>query len=184
MVFPEHGFGVALLNDSKYGHAASGSTLRLSLLRASKNPDATADMGVHRVRYALMPHAGAFQEAAVIEQAADLNTPMLVVAPSAPAAPAASQASFFSVSRPSVVLDALKLAEDGSGDLIVRLYEAWGGTQLFELTSKLAMSSVRSCSIMEEEDGAFVSNDEKHTASRLLLSPFKFVTLRIRAGAH
>src|SRR5262249_19754751 len=75
----EHGFGVALLNDSKYGHAALGSTLRLSLLRSPKNPDPSADMGTHSIRWALAPHAGNFQEAGVIEQAADLNVPLLLV---------------------------------------------------------------------------------------------------------
>ena len=41
----EHGYGVSILNDSKYGFATSGNMMRLSLLRAPKAPDAHADMG-------------------------------------------------------------------------------------------------------------------------------------------
>ena len=41
----EHGYGVSILNDSKYGFATCGNLMRLSLLRAPKAPDAHADMG-------------------------------------------------------------------------------------------------------------------------------------------
>ena len=41
----EHGYGVSILNDSKYGFATAGNVMRLSLLRAPKAPDAHADMG-------------------------------------------------------------------------------------------------------------------------------------------
>ena len=51
----EHGFGVALLTDSKYGWSALGDTLRISLLRAPKLPDPEADMGEHRFAYAIAP---------------------------------------------------------------------------------------------------------------------------------
>ncbi|KAK2524521.1 Man2c1 [Columba guinea] len=54
----EHGFGVALLNDCKYGASAHRNVLSLSLLRAPKSPDATADIGHHQFTYAVMPHQG------------------------------------------------------------------------------------------------------------------------------
>ena len=41
----ENGYGVSILNDSKYGFATAGNMMRLSLLRAPKAPDAHADMG-------------------------------------------------------------------------------------------------------------------------------------------
>ncbi|EQB78107.1 hypothetical protein CB1_000590075 [Camelus ferus] len=56
MDLSEHGFGLALLNDCKYGASVQGSVLSLSLLRAPKSPDATVDMGRHEFTYALMPH--------------------------------------------------------------------------------------------------------------------------------
>ena len=54
----EHGFGVALLTDCKYGYSTLGGEMRISLLRAPKSPDPEADMGRHRFAYAVMPHAG------------------------------------------------------------------------------------------------------------------------------
>ncbi|KAG9536698.1 putative alpha-mannosidase I, partial [Aureobasidium melanogenum] len=54
----ENGYGVSILNDSKYGFATCGSLMRLSLLRAPKAPDAHADMGKHKIRWAILPHKG------------------------------------------------------------------------------------------------------------------------------
>lgn len=52
----EYGYGVTILNDSKYGFATLGNVMRLSLLRSPKAPDGHADMGKHVIRYALLPH--------------------------------------------------------------------------------------------------------------------------------
>uniref|UniRef100_A0A3Q3FQ16 alpha-mannosidase n=1 Tax=Labrus bergylta TaxID=56723 RepID=A0A3Q3FQ16_9LABR len=72
----EHNFGVALLNDCKYGYSVHKNTMTLSLLRAPKAPDANADMGTHRFTYAIMPHSGSFQDASVIQSAYNLNFPL------------------------------------------------------------------------------------------------------------
>lgn len=52
----EDGYGVAVLNDCKYGYSARDSTLCLSLLRSPKSPDPQCDMGRHHIRFALLPH--------------------------------------------------------------------------------------------------------------------------------
>ena len=57
----EYNFGVALLNDCKYGYSTRGSLMSLSLLRSPKAPDETADMGVQNFRYAIYPHEKSFQ---------------------------------------------------------------------------------------------------------------------------
>lgn len=54
----DNNYGVSIYNDSKYGFAVQGSTMRLSLLRAPKAPDQTADMGTHHFRYAISTHQG------------------------------------------------------------------------------------------------------------------------------
>lgn len=176
----EHNFGVALLNDCKYGYATLGSTIRLSLLRSPKSPDPRADMGVHRMRYALVPHAGSLQDGGVLDEAASFNVPVLIVPPTANAAPPAGIVPYFWLPRCGVVLDAVKAAEDRSSDYILRLYEAWGGTSTFTVSTSLAVQRAASCSILEEEDGAFVCTDTKHSIGPITLAPFKFVTLRVK----
>ena len=71
--------GLSLLNNCKYGHQAHGNTLGLTLVRASYEPDVNPDEGLHRFTYSLYPHAGDWQEAATVNQAAGLNQPLLAV---------------------------------------------------------------------------------------------------------
>jgi alpha-mannosidase len=112
----EHGFGVAVLTDSKYGYSAFGDTLRISLLRAPRNPDPEADKGPHTFTYALLPHHGSWQDAGVVEAATALNSPIRFGAH--------APGSLASVDG-GLVLDTVKRAED-SDALVVRLYEPHG----------------------------------------------------------
>ncbi len=75
----EGDYGVALLNDCKYGYDIHGNVMRLSLLRAPTAPDRQADRGHHEFIYALLPHGGDFRKGGVIEQACALNMPLHLV---------------------------------------------------------------------------------------------------------
>ena len=75
----EAGYGVALLNDGKYGHGVHGNVLSLSLLRSPLYPDALADEGQHHFTYSLFPHLGDWSEAGVVAEAHALNSPLTVV---------------------------------------------------------------------------------------------------------
>ena len=169
----EPNFGVALLNDSKYGYACHGNVLRLSLLRSPKAPDPTADMGEHRFRYALFPHEGGPQNGGVIPEAATFNQPLRVFATSAKH----QSESFFSVDNPAVVLDTVKKAED-TGDLILRLYESHGAHQTATLSTAIAVKNVARVNLLECEDQPVPS--EAHEI-KLALRPFELVTLKVTA---
>ena len=69
------GYGVALLNDGKYGHKVYGNTLDLALLRSPLFPDPGADQGRQCFTYALLPHLGGLTESTVQAEAASLNRP-------------------------------------------------------------------------------------------------------------
>jgi len=69
----EHGYGVALLNDCKYGFATNGSTVELTILKRPTYPNPDADEGRHIFTYSLLPHAGDFREEGVIQEAYSLN---------------------------------------------------------------------------------------------------------------
>ena len=77
-ISPSTGYGVALLNDGKYGHHALGNELGLSLLRSPVYPDPLADEGQQSFTYALFPHAGDWLTGGVLAEAEDLNRPLLV----------------------------------------------------------------------------------------------------------
>ncbi len=171
----EPSFGVALLNDSKYGYACHGNVLRLSLLRSPKAPDPVADMGRHHFRYALLPHASGPQEGGVIPAAAAFNQPLEIL----PSGAAPQQQSFFSVDNPAVVIDTVKKAED-SDDIILRLYESHGGHQKVTLTTSLPLKKWRIVDLLEGNAAPEVS--AKSGSLQLNLRPFDLVSLRLTCG--
>ncbi|RCX18195.1 alpha-mannosidase [Fontibacillus phaseoli] len=128
----ERGYGVSLLNDCKYGYDVQGSTIRLSLLRAPKWPDVTADLGDHEFTYSLYPHAGDWQSAHTVRAAAELNLDPAVVAAEAREGSLPPVHSLIGFTGEHVVLDTVKPAEDGSG-VILRFYESSGGRETVEL---------------------------------------------------
>jgi alpha-mannosidase len=122
----EAGYGVAILNDAKYGYEALGSNLMLSLLRSPLYPDPLADEGKHHFTYSIFPHVGDWSEANVVDEAFALNSP-LVVSTGAP-----REGLVRSDGLP-LGIGALKRAEDGNG-LILRVYEPNGGRGTAALT--------------------------------------------------
>jgi alpha-mannosidase len=139
----EHGFGVALLTDCKYGYSTYGNEMRISLLRATKAPDPEADMGRHEFAYAVMPHAGGWRDAGVVGEAARFETPLRW------ATGAAEPRSLFSVDDSNLVLDTVKRAED-SDALVVRLYEAHGARGTARLRVGLPFSDAVACNLLED----------------------------------
>ncbi|XP_072242006.1 alpha-mannosidase 2C1 isoform X2 [Leuresthes tenuis] len=168
----EHNFGVALLNDCKYGYSIHKNTMTLSLLRAPKAPDPTADMGTHQFTYAIMPHARSFQDASVIQCAYNLNFPLRLIQCSPDSVPW----SAFSVSTESIILETIKQAEDGKGTLVVRLYESYGSSVKATLRPALSVREAWHCDLLERRDP---TQPAHITSEGIILSfkPFQIVTL-------
>ncbi|MFF9804234.1 alpha-mannosidase [Streptomyces coeruleorubidus] len=189
----EPGYGVAVINDSTYGHDVSrtvreaseaswGSprpeagggtttTVRLSLVRAPRIPDPEADQGRHRFTYALLP--GASVEDAVAEGYA-LNLPLRV------ADAAGAPAPVVSTEGEGVTVEAVKLADDASGDVVVRLYESRGGRARGVLRTGFPLAGAQITDLLERPlEEAPVDGDG---AVPVELRPFQILTLRLRRG--
>jgi alpha-mannosidase len=167
----EPGCGVALLNDSKYGHDclgdATSTTMRLTLLRATRYPDPDADRGTHRFTYALLPHGDGLGD--VIAESWALNTPVRLV-------PGAPHPSVVAVDHPGVVVTAVKAADDGSGDLVVRLHEAFGGRARTTLRTSAPVFTAATCDLLERPTGEVELAAE---GVDLELRPFEVRTIRL-----
>ena len=177
----EPGYGAAVVNDSTYGHDVSrrdregGGTatqVRLSLLRAPQSPDPVADLGVHRMRYAVVPGAGI---ADAIREGYRVNLPLRVVRGSGEVVE-----PLVSVDGSGVVVEAVKLADDGSGDVVVRLYESLGARSAATVRAGFDHSGVEAVDLLERplETPGVATGSSPDDGVGLALRPFQVVTLR------
>ncbi|WP_461225413.1 alpha-mannosidase [Lacticaseibacillus suihuaensis] len=129
-------YGVALLNDCKYGYAALNQTLSLSLIKAGTYPDTAADQGEHRFTYSLFAHAGDFAQGQVEQQAMLLNAPLAVSQTDA------ELPQLFTLQgADDVEVDAIKLSEDQTR-VILRLHEFTGIDTTLTVTPHFAAKAV------------------------------------------
>jgi alpha-mannosidase len=175
----EPGYGVALLNDGKYGHSGHGNVLTLSLLRGPLYPDPTADEGAHVFTHSLLPHTGDWTEADVVNEAFALNSPLIAVPVAADGEPGAGAGSFLSVAGLPLALGSLKRAEEGAG-LILRLYEPHGARGRATLRFAAPVQRIERANLLEEPvaDPAPVLEEDGMTV-HLDVRPFEVISLRI-----
>ncbi len=182
----EPDFGVAILNDGRYGHCVFDGAVRVSLARAAKYPDPGADHGRHRVTLAVLPHGG--DPALVREVAARLNSPVRPVRGDGGAGSVAPSGTWPSpvvsvrgraAGPAGVQIDAVKQADDGSGDLVVRFHEAIGNRTALDVRADRRVVAAWRCNLLEEPTGAEEVGDG---IVALTVRPFQIVTLRLRLG--
>ncbi|MCL1856212.1 MAG: glycosyl hydrolase-related protein [Kiritimatiellaeota bacterium] len=178
----EDTYGIALLNDSKYGYRVKGSELSLSLLRAPTDPDPIADIGQHRFTYSLLPHNGALADSDVLTHAAILNQGIEIF--DGIAAPDLRLP--VRVTGDGVEMAVLKRAEKEDA-LIVRIAETRGRTTTATLTAETSLRAERSnpelkddCTITECDalEWNLLGKPRKHTLS-VTLTPFSIRTFKI-----
>ncbi|MBM2578020.1 alpha-mannosidase [Jannaschia sp. Os4] len=169
----EADYGVALLNDCKYGYDVKGNVLRVTLIKSATSPDPKADRGRHVFTYALLPHEGRWSDPAapVLREAAFLNMAPAIV-------PGRGDGrAWVRSSRATVVVETIKPAEDGDG-VIVRLFDACRTRGPVTLTFADAPASVHRCALLETEDMEPVTVEGASVT--LDVAPFEIVTLRVR----
>ncbi|MFH1570822.1 MAG: glycoside hydrolase family 38 C-terminal domain-containing protein [Gemmatimonadota bacterium] len=196
-------YGVAPLNDGKYGHKVKGQVLDLNLLRSVPHPGprlvrdeevapgaphgAYTDQCDHAFTYALYPHPGDWAEGEVVRAGYELNVPLWVVPlPGGPGTVAERQA-LLQVDAPNVVVEAVKRAEPevpgwevgaGPGDLIVRLYESEHRGTRVALRFGFPVAAATVADLMEAPVGEPLKVVDG--VLHLALRPLEIVTLRVQ----
>ncbi|HYO89164.1 MAG TPA: alpha-mannosidase, partial [Candidatus Limnocylindrales bacterium] len=170
----EGNYGVAVLNDCKYGCDIRDNVIRLSLLKSATSPDPSADQGEHWMTYSLLPHEGDWHNE-VIPAAYDLNDPLILRRIDSGSRRGTASGSLVSVSAPNVVIETVKRAENGNG-LIVRLYEDQRSRGAFALSTSFPLAQAVVCNLLEEDGEALAV--EGSTLS-LSITPYQIITLRL-----
>jgi alpha-mannosidase len=185
----EPDFGVAVINDATYGHdirrrdhvdpaghAATrpGTDIRLSLLRGPRYPDPEADQGRHRANYGLVVGAGVPQAVAA---GLRLNLPIRRVRGGHAPQP------LVTVSGDGLVIESIKLAEDRSGDVVVRLYEAHGSRSRGRLDWDFPATNAELVDLLERPLSSEPHPGNGHADGiDLELKPFEIITVRVQRG--
>lgn len=131
-------YGLAILNDAKYSYDVEDNTISLTVLRspvyAHHDPIELEEDGIYNYidqgwqsfHYALVPHVGSWKSASIVQKAEQLNQPpYAMLATFHPDGKLPQQTSFITVNTDSVLVTAIKNAEDGSG-VILRAVEMHG----------------------------------------------------------
>lgn len=171
----EGGYGVALLNDCKYGYGITEGKMTLSLIKSGILPNPTTDQEEHRFIYALLPHMGGYIEGEVQKQAYCLNVPMRSIPLPKSVKRAEVPQSLVTVNAENVILETIKPAVDGKG-VIVRMHEAQNKRTNVTVTWHTPCMSITECDLMENEIAVVASKTQKATFT---IKPFEIKTFRI-----
>lgn len=154
-------YRLVLINDCKYGHRVKAGIMSLNLLRSPKYPDPTADISIHRFKYALYPHKGTLND--TIKAAYHFNIEPII------ANYKLDINSFASVSCDGVCIETIKKAEDTDG-IIIRLYEALGSTIETTISVNFSYQEVYECDLLEKKLKLVDLN-------KIVFTPFEVKTL-------
>ena len=174
--FAEADYGVALLNDCKYGHDVHDGVMRMSLWKCGTFPNEVADQGHHQLRYSLMPHAGSWREAKISNEAYGFNCPLVAVetAGEGTLAPIYSLAS---ADQDNILITVVKEACD-SEDLIIRAYESQGRRTDAEIRCGFAVTEAAEVDMMEQQVWEELAVCDNTFTTKF--KPFEIKTFRIK----
>jgi alpha-mannosidase len=170
----EENRGCAVLNDCKYGVNVLGNSINLTLLKSALAPDMTADKGRQGFTYAFYAWNGPFATSPVVQKAYELNQPVRTIPG------AAGERSLFSVDAPNVIIETVKPAEDRSGDVVVRLYEAKRTATRCRLSTSLDITAAVQTDMLENGNEALPLADGQ---IGLEFRPFEIKTIKLRPGS-
>lgn len=164
-------YGVALLNDCKYGHKVAENILDLNLLRSPSYPDPQADRAEHEFTYALYPHAGNHIVGNVIRAGYELNVAPRISAGSV----SKGGGRYIHSEAENIIIEAMKKAE-GSDDMILRLYEATGASTTSVITFDMEIANIWQTNLLEEHPEPI---EIKGRSIALTFKPYEIQTIRI-----
>jgi alpha-mannosidase len=190
----ESAYGVSLLNDCRYAFDIEGSRLRMTVVRGIPDLSPEADVGEHRLDYAIYPHGGDWHEGDTVRQGWAFNMPLIarqtlrragVIAPWI--ARGINHAmpptfGFLDVHAENVVLTAFKLEQEDWGPgspLIVRLYETAGQPVEARVTFAAPLMMLEETNHLEEriESTSFQWEGKEAT---IRFKPHEIKTFRFR----
>lgn len=170
----DNGYGIALLNDCKYGHSISGSDLQLTLLKCGTYPNPEADQGEHIFTYSLLPHTDNLLNARVINNAYELNQPLKAIKITKQGGSLPNNFSLVQVNEDNVIIETVKKSEYDDS-MIVRMYESHNKSGTATISVPNYFKNAYICNLLEENEKVLEITDGSVT---LPISNFQIITLK------
>ncbi|MFH1688244.1 MAG: glycoside hydrolase family 38 C-terminal domain-containing protein [bacterium] len=167
----EPDYGVALLNDCKYGYKVLHQTIDLCLLRSPTYPDPDADQTRHSFTYALLPHHGSLTASGVMAEAAALNRPPLVIANYRTERTALP----WQIEGNGLSLEVVKV-DERSRDVVLRIVETNGTVSRGRLTVERSGGTLTPVDLLERPIAEPIGVDD---SIALELQPFEITTCKL-----
>ena len=156
---PDGSYGMTVLNDGKYGwDKPNDNTIRLTLLHTPGTGNNyyqnRQDQGKHHFTYSLVAHDGTFCQSEMAQKAELLNQGIKGFVADKHRGALGKTYAFARGNNANVALRALKKAEDGSGDIVVRFIETSGkGSQKASFTFPAEIVSAQEVNGIEDKIG-------------------------------
>ncbi|WMJ88730.1 alpha-mannosidase [Anaerocolumna sp. MB42-C2] len=166
-------YGVSLLNDCKYGHSVKDGNMAITLIKSGTEPNPVTDQEEHFFTYGLYPHAGNWRDGRTVKEAYKMNQPAYAVN----GGTIGTEQSVVSVDKSNVILETIKLAEDGNG-IILRMYECENALTRVnvKLGIRSSVLSVEECNLIEEKIGDIPLNEDGFKVS---IKPYEIKSYRV-----
>jgi alpha-mannosidase len=176
--YSQYDYGVALLNDCKYGHDIREGNMRLTLLKSGMHPNPEADKEVHYMKYSLVPHAGTWRDANIPALGYDFNVPMYAVTKegSDKGCAPCSLSLFETNISDRVVMETVKKCE-ASDEYVIRLYECYNSDITCTLTSFKSFAYAYECNMLEENICEIPVDANRITFK---MGPYEIKTLKVK----
>lgn len=158
-------YGVAILNDCKYGHRVKDGLISLNCLRSPVYPDKTADRGEHSFTYAIYPHSKKPMESELIKIGYELNNPLRIYKGSLDIKP------IFNCDNSNIIIETVFVND--KGNIAVRMYETAGKETETSVSINIAYESIH------ETDMLF-DNATEMDLTKLHFNPFEIKTLEVK----
>ncbi|MBE5742612.1 MAG: alpha-mannosidase, partial [Clostridiales bacterium] len=174
----ENNYGVAILNDGKYGFGVDDGDLSMTVLKSGSFPFDGASDFIPTFTYSILPHKGNRCNGGIVEKSYLLNRPFFVREVGENAnGKLLDEFSLIDYNAKGIIFETVKLAEDGNG-IILRAYEAYRERKEVEFTVSNA-KEVFLCDLNESETEKLelCGNTVKFT-----VKPFEIITIKVKTA--
>ena len=158
-------YGVAILNDCKYGHRVKDGLISLNCLRSPVYPDKTADRGEHSFTYAIYPHREKPMKSELVKIGYELNNPLRIYKGSLDIKP------IFSCNNSNIIIETVFVND--KGNIAVRMYETAGAKTVARVNTNINFISVKQMDMLFE-------NPNDVDLEAMIFKPFEIKTLEVK----